>query len=308
MTKSTGSFPLLFSSFFVFLGGNSVMRATTPAVAPLPIEDVLVMKSPGPSRQFSPDGKWLAYTIRTRQALKPSGGSENYLETGVPWDGAGADVVITDIQHQKTYGVTQAGDNWLPSWSPDSRYLAFLSDGDGSGQAKLWVWSEDDHRCRKVADLAIRASQITWTPDSQKVLVTAVPEDLSPSDYARRVRFGESLATFVQTGLSNATIMGYESPASLDPWNLNYNLRDLALLDIASGRTEVLTHHRRISSFDIFPDGSRAAFSTALRFEQRGSQQAIYDLVIMTFSTKAQRTIATALRLDMAGRFSISPT
>src|SRR5260370_323903 len=75
------------------------------------------------------------------------------------------------------------GANWFPAWSPNGRYIVFLSDRDGSGQAKLWVWEADTNELRKVSDVDVRASKIEWMPSSQAVLTTILPENLTAEEY-----------------------------------------------------------------------------------------------------------------------------
>lgn len=48
---------------------------------------------------------------------------------------------------------------------------------------------------------------------------------------------------------------GGSAPQS-DPWNLDYALRDLVLVDLASETSKVIVRGKRIAKFEISPDGS----------------------------------------------------
>src|SRR6266851_3377900 len=128
-------------------GWFSVLAAT-PAEAqqrdPLAVEDALMVRSFGgggwSSVQFSPDGRWLAYVVSDNRKVGSVDG-EAWARTGVPPGTTGDDIYISNSETGEARNLTGGmGENWLSNWSPDGHYLAFLSDRDGTGQAKLWVW------------------------------------------------------------------------------------------------------------------------------------------------------------------------
>jgi Tol biopolymer transport system component len=71
--------------------------------------------------------------------------------------------------------------NFQPRYSPDGKYIAFIS--DRGGQNNLWVMDADGSNPRAVFDdKDIRATQPTWTPDSQYILIVrdSVASGLEP--------------------------------------------------------------------------------------------------------------------------------
>jgi len=76
----------------------------------------------------SPDGKWVAYTLATVDAAA---------------DKRDTDIWMTSIDGAEQVRVTASTEaETSPRWSPDGRYLAFLSGRPGSGKNKgtqIWL-------------------------------------------------------------------------------------------------------------------------------------------------------------------------
>jgi WD40 repeat protein len=124
-------------------------------VVPLRVEDVVAMRSftDFTPIRFSPDGKHLVYAAGDRRRWGTNA-IDQYARTGVPIFALGADLFMLQIATGEAVNLTGSiGNNWAPSWSPDGRFLAFLSDRDGSSQAKLWIWEAATGKMRKVSDL-----------------------------------------------------------------------------------------------------------------------------------------------------------
>jgi dipeptidyl aminopeptidase/acylaminoacyl peptidase len=295
--------------------------ATAQQLQALPVADALNVRSfVGLEKMnFSPDGKWLAYMAK-EEGNATSADYESGVRTGVPPGLTGTDIYISNVETGQTKNLTNGkGSNWLPSWSPDGQRVAFLSDRDGSGQAKLWICDLLNNNAKKVSDVNVRTDQIEWAPNGQQLLVTVVPDGLSVEDYAKRVLSGEpSLKTVVDRAPGSTVMLyqssgnvGKESPTS-PPWSLDAFLRDLALVDVANGKTWVIVHGRRIAYFSLAPDGTSVAYTIPKRFEKAGSQQTLFDLAfdlaIVAPEGKHGRVIASDIRFDYDGsEFSWSP-
>lgn len=297
---------------------NAALAQQVPA---LPIEDELKVRyfaeySP---IDYSPDGKWLAYVTRDNQRSRDVG-VDTYARTGVPIIGVGADVCISNTETRQTRCLTGGkGDNWMPSWSPDGHYLAFVSDRDGTGQARVWAWDTNKDELRAVSGVNVRAdgTQIEWTRDGRSLLVTTLPEELSPETYAERLSSGQQSEDRHETSASgsrvfvyegNAKSLGNDKHAGSDPWNLDVTLRDLTSVDVATGRAKRITTGQRIAWYSLSPDGTRIAYTIPKRFEKPGSQQILFDLAMVNLLDKKRRILASDIRLDHEGvAFSWSP-
>jgi len=288
---------------------------------PLPIEEAMKVKSFGQlvPIQFSPDGKWLAYTVQDNQR-SGSVGLEAFLRTGVPPWAMGTDIWLSNTQSGEAKNLTGGkGNNWLPVWSPNGRYLAFLSDRDGDGQshARLWSWDSTTGDLRRVSSIEVRAERIAWMPDSRALIVTSVPEGLSTEEYAQRTSTPHQEDASVVTKASGATVVLYHGGSARsedkkipisDPWSLDRYLRDLVFVDIDGGKARTLVHLKRVAEYRLSPDGSRVAYTIPRRFEKPGTQQTLFDLAIKDLASTQERTVASDIRLDYEGAtFSWSP-
>lgn len=266
--------------------------------------------APASPVRFSPDGKMLAYTLiesrgQTRSDL------QTWLRTGIPWYGDGGQVYVSNVVTGQSTDLTSAqGDNWLPTWSSDGHYLAFLSDRDGSGQAKLWIWDAETNRIRKTSEVGIRGDYIQWMPDSKSVLVT------TPADKVSRKRDQTTGAPIDARSEAKhwlgpaVTLYGSMADTSTTsgPWDLDEQLRQLTLIRIEDGSSEAVIRARRIAKFLLSPDGSRVAYTVPTRFEKQGSQQILFDLDVITIGASQNRVVASNIRLEYDGDgFSWSP-
>ena len=66
-----------------------------------------------------------------------------------------------------------ASRNQSPKWSPDGKYLAFIS--DRSGRDEIWICDPDGKGLKKITDLDNEKAASLWTPDS-KLLLYATPD------------------------------------------------------------------------------------------------------------------------------------
>jgi tricorn protease len=63
-----------------------------------------------------------------------------------------------------------------PKWSPDGRYVAFVS--DRSGRDEVWISDPEGRTPKKITDLDNEKGALVWTPDSKLLLYTAADKKL----------------------------------------------------------------------------------------------------------------------------------
>lgn len=254
--------------------------------------------APGSRVQFSPDGKRLAYTV-IRSHAEPdhrTGG------TTIPWFGRGADIYVADATTGAQKAVTgELFDNWWPVWSPDSEYLAFLSDRDGSGSTKLWIWNASDQSLRKISDKPAELGPIEWTPGGHQVIFSRSIESASAahSHDASKVAIPASGPT--------VTVYKLSTEPNSDPWSLARYSMTLELVDIDNGEMKTIVQGQ-IGTYRLSPDGSHLAFTVAKRFEEPGSQQILFDFETVDMKTGESRKLLSDVYGNSDGSgFSWSP-
>jgi dipeptidyl aminopeptidase/acylaminoacyl peptidase len=104
--------------------------------------------------QISPDGQWVAYTVATIDQKANKRVSRIWIASV---DGTHPTVPFTSDTTSST----------SPRWSPDGRFLAFLSARDG-GRTEIWLLSRNGGEARRVSNLENGASNFEWSPDGTR--------------------------------------------------------------------------------------------------------------------------------------------
>lgn len=63
-----------------------------------------------------------------------------------------------------------------PTWSPDGKHIAFVS--DRSGRDEVWISDPEGAAPKKISDLDTEKGSLLWTPDSKSLLFTAAGKRL----------------------------------------------------------------------------------------------------------------------------------
>ena len=112
--------------------------------------------------QISPDGGWVAYTVTTIDSAKDKSDNDIWMTS---WDGA-TTLRLTSSPESES----------APRWSPDGRYLAFLSGRQEGKGAQIWLLDRRGGEAQRVTQLRGGVSEFAWSPDSRK-LVLVVDEE-----------------------------------------------------------------------------------------------------------------------------------
>lgn len=294
---------------YVIAGAHTVALAQ---VDELSVEDAVRTHDLDPFSpvKSSPDGKWLVYLVPDREIQTTTLSSVFH---------PGADIWLSNTVTGDVRNLTNGkGENWLPEWSPDGRFLAFVSDCDGKGQPRLWVWDTTKSTLRKVADANVKTwPMIEWAPDSKGIFVTLVPGGSSLEHFLERLQSDATSNRDIVEKAQGSTVRLYRSSgigqrneeiSQTDPWNLNLLSGDLARIDIVTGQTKTLVPDRRIATYRLSPDGSRIAYTISKRFKKAGSFQELFDLAVTNIATNEEKVVASNLPLHIGGAaFSWSP-
>jgi dipeptidyl aminopeptidase/acylaminoacyl peptidase len=192
--------------------------------------------------QISPDGKWVAYTLSSVDVVGDKSDSDVWM---VSWDGS----------RQLRLTSSPESEN-APRWSPDGRYLSFLSGRPGKAKGtQVWLLDRMGGEAQQFTEVKGRLSAYEWSPDSKRLLL--VMQDRDPNDPADDAPANPATPPkppkpiVIERYKFKQDIVGYltQPPARL------------YLFDLASKKTDSLTAESlEASSPNWSPDGQSIAF------------------------------------------------
>ena len=119
--------------------------------------------------QRSPDGKWVAYVVA--RAIKDADKNDSDIWMA-SWDGT-QEIQLTSSPDSESQ----------PRWSPDNKYLSFVSSRQGAKDGQLWLMNRAGGEAIKVSDVKGGVSEYAWSPDSKRVvLLVGEPDPRDPKD------------------------------------------------------------------------------------------------------------------------------
>jgi len=229
----------------VFVVGVSLVAspaAAQTAKRPIALDDLAKLKTVG-DPQVSPDGKWVAYTVGTVDAEKDKRDADLWM---VSWDGT---------QQIRLTATTDSSES-MPRWSPDDRYLAFLtSRGDEEQKKKgsqVWVLNRAGGEAQQLTDIKGGVSNYAWSPDARRLVL--VVNDPDPNDEPEK-----------KEGWKRKT----KPPIVIDRYHFKQDREGylqplhahLQIFDVEARKAEVLTSGRFDEESPAWsPDGRLVAF------------------------------------------------
>lgn len=194
--------------------------------------------------EVSPDGKWVVYTVRTTDPKE---------------DTRNSDIWMTSMDGTNTLQLTFTKESeHLPRWSPDGKYLAFLSGRESEKKTEqLWLLNRSGGEARKVTDMKGGISDYAWSPDGKRIVFVAddpdTPEYVTGTKTPKpividRYYFKEDGQGYM-TGIRHHLYLlepGQGNPVILTPGNFNEDLPSWS----PDGNTIAFTSKRANADFD----------------------------------------------------------
>ena len=207
---------------------------------PLAVSDIYNLKDVR-DPQRSPDGKWVAYVVARAIKSDDKNDSDVWMAS---WDG------MQEIQlTSSTDGESQ------PRWSPDNRYLSFVSSRQGAKDGQLWLMNRAGGEAIKVTEIRGGIDEYAWSPDGKRIaLIVSEPDPRDPREDDKAT--GDKKKTpppiVIDRYQFKQDITGY----------LRLARTHLYLFDVAAKKAEALTSGTTYqeSSPAWSPDGTRIAF------------------------------------------------
>jgi dipeptidyl aminopeptidase/acylaminoacyl peptidase len=191
--------------------------------------------------QVSPDGNWVAYVVSTNDREADEARSAIWM---VSWDG------------RQRLALTAAADGiGKPRWSPDGRYLAFVSAPSGSDKVQVQIMLLDRRGgdARPLTSASGDIGEYAWSPDGKRIAFTMKQSDSGSAPkpiVIETVHFKQDEDGYLGAGRA----------------------RHLYLLDVGDKHTEQLTADPGFNE-DLptwSPDGRQVAF---VRTHEQGADQ-----------------------------------
>jgi dipeptidyl aminopeptidase/acylaminoacyl peptidase len=151
---------------FVATDARAAKKSSEPRS--LTVDDYFEIGDVGDPR-ISPDGRWIAYTVTTQDLDEDETRSRIWM---VPAEGGDATPLSA-----------KGEDSSSPRWSPDGKYLGFLTSRD-EGKTQVWTLFREGGEAVQQTDAIQDVDSFEWSPDGKRMVL--VLQDPTPAELQAR--------------------------------------------------------------------------------------------------------------------------
>jgi len=160
-----------------FWGVESSAQQAQSGPRPVSVTDIFAFRDLH-DPQISPEGQWIAYAVGTMNREEDKNEERIWM---VPAAGGEA-IPLTAEDVSSSH----------PRWSPDGKYLAFLS-ARNEGKTQVWLLNRKGGEAQKLTDTPQDVDDFEWAPEGQRlvlVLRDAKPEELEEAKTKEKEKGG----------------------------------------------------------------------------------------------------------------------
>ena len=231
--------------------------------------------------RVSPDGDWVAYTVRTADLVKDKRITHIWMAS---WDG------------QRTLQLTQGEHSaHTPRWSPDGKYISFLTArGDDDEPDQVWLLDRTGGEASPLTGFNGEVTEYAWSPDGKKLALIVADEDPHKKKKGEEDKTPPSIVIDRYYFKEDKT--GYLGPQR----------QHLYVFDVASRKAENLTPGQYDEGWPSWsPDGRQIAF-----FSKRSGdpdRNSEFGLYVIAAEPGATPRLVTKFEGDSGDSSSMAP-
>jgi len=236
-------YPLIELILFALLLAGAETHAVAEeadTLRPLQIDDYFSLKNVGNPR-VSPDGEWVAYTVMTRDLEKDSSETRVWM---IPTSGGEA------------IPMTGKGNSaWQPRWSPDGKYLSFLSVREGGAGSGAQVFTLDLRGGEGVQLTSVEqgVEGYEWSPNGKRLVLSIRDQDTNEAPgpwVVDRLQIKDDYVGYLNRLRSHLYIFDVDTGATVQVTSGDYE--DYAPAWSPDGSTIAFTSNRTVEPDDNF--------------------------------------------------------
>ncbi|MEZ4589157.1 MAG: hypothetical protein R2909_22515 [Gemmatimonadales bacterium] len=231
------------------LAALCLLTSSVDAQRPMTPDDVLKLKQVS-SAQISPDGRWVAYVV--------SG-------VDLKANAANADLWLVSADGGEPFRLTTSakGDN-QPKWSPDGKWIGFLSSREERSQ--IWLIRPNGGEAERLTESKTGVQEFEWAPDGRTIAYRASRELTADEERRQKEK---------------------DDPNVVDA---DFRYSQVWTIDVASKKSEqVVKADYHVTDIQWSPDGTKLAYTANPTTKADDGSRS--DIYVLTLAGGASRVL-----------------